>query len=263
MEDNNLVLYICVSVEWEATKSKVPELSGDRHAELKVSLEEIKLKVTEVDTVNDWHSDSSGELSIDCVHLSVDLGLDIAQDLVSSESKSSLKAISIESSSRVLANVSEDRSILRVDLSLGSEVVELSNESNLILNLDGHEKVTIKILSITGELGDTSSFWEHSRDGNSLSGSILGHELWDEATELIGGNGYIEVVLKEVSDIQSVSSLESTLKSGVESVVSEVSLELLALRISWGPGSWSVGRWLHILSIEESSVDNHGEDTIS
>lgn len=70
-------------------------------------------------------------------------------------------------------------------------------------------------------------------------------------------------MLKEVSNVQDVSSLESTLEGGVESIVGEVSLEVFALWISWSPGSWSISRWGDVFGIEEGSVDNHGENIVS
>lgn len=97
---------------------------------------------------------------------------------------------------------------------------------------------------------------------DGLSSSILGHELWNDSTELISGNGEVEVVAQEVSNVQGISSLESTLESGVEGIVGEVSLEHLALWISWGPGGWGVSGLGNILSIEEGAVNNHGEDLV-
>ena len=144
-------LFLLNDRDW--SKSYIPEGCLNRHTELCVSLEEIQLEVAKVDALDAWDGDTGSKQFVDGGDLGVNLGLDIVQDLVRSKTKSNGE-VWTESSNRWLSKVSENGSTFRVNNGLGGEVIELSDESNLVLDHDGDSNVSNDGLAFCGESSD-------------------------------------------------------------------------------------------------------------
>lgn len=96
-----------------------------------------------------------------------------------------------------------------------------------------------------------------------MAWSVLGENLWNDCTKHISCEIHIEVVTQEVSDVEVQASGKSRFQTGVDRVLTQVELCILALCISESEGSWCSGWLLGMLSIEESAIETHLEHALT
>jgi len=91
----------------------------------------------------------------------------------------------------------------------------------------------------------------------------LSNKLWDNNTEVGGGDIVTEKLLKDGSDVEGVVGGETGFEGGVDAETGHVSLERMSCRVSDWECSWVwVDRGHGFVCIVESSVNGHLEGAI-
>lgn len=88
------------------------------------------------------------------------------------------------------------------------------------------------------------------------------HELWNKYSHIFGHDGDVEELVEESGNVKGVSSVESGREHGIEDVVGDVSLERFSGCVMVAESSWGEFVRFNLSSIEEGSVEIHGEDRV-
>jgi len=180
-----------------------PHGGGEGGAALDVALEDLDVEV------NVWHLDSIGELLVGIDDSSVELGLDLGLEVGGGETKSGHERSSVDSSDSTSGDLSENLAVLGVE---GGDTIHV-HEGSLdgLLTVDGDSNLQIAGGSgLTS--GERSSAWaldEHATESDSLSRAVLGEDLWNEYSEVVSSNCYVQVLLEQVSQVKRVAGGEA------------------------------------------------------
>ena len=150
---NNLFLFVF----WKSRKpdgipSGLPEGSIDRDSELKVSIKEFEVKITDINSHYLWNNDSLRQFWVSFSNIGVDFSLNLLDEIVSRNVQGGGE--SRYCTSWGFRNFSENRTIVSIENSLSIKVIEFNRDGSLIcrscINSDSNSKGAWDWLSILG-----------------------------------------------------------------------------------------------------------------
>jgi len=225
-------------------------------SEFNVSVVVDELNVGDVNSVDGWDDDSSGELVVG-----------VSNPVVEEVVHVSLELVGVDGSSL------EDGgggNLGDVDVS-GDHTVGGSNDSgsfnSLKVGLDGFGSIGLDVnvevelgvsTSVSGEVSDTSLVDQSSSDFDGGSLWVDVGEFWHHESEDGCIDGDIEVFAEERGNVEGVSGVVSRGEEGVDEVLSDVQLEVLSGGVSELEGGWGeVWVEAHVRGVEPGTVDVH------
>jgi hypothetical protein len=130
----------------------------------------------------------------------------------------------------------------------------------LIVNGDKDLQVTLgRCLTI----GEACLAWFNDKfatEADSLAGTVLGEDLWNEYSKVVSGDSHIQVLREQVGDIERVTGGECGLECSGHGILSQVSLTIFAFWITDVESGWCGGWCFNMLRIKEGAIDAHLEN---